>query len=347
MSVETGIEVAVAGESDRAAWTEFCARAPGAEAGHTWEFHDGLHEIFQATALRLYARRGEQWLGLVPLVFQESFVGRFLTSVPYLNYAGVLGAEPSARRALCEEARAAATRLGADRLELRGRDGSDLPIEVWSGKASYSLDLPGEASVLWGALGAKLRAQVKRPAKEGYEATVVGTEGLDRFYPLLARKWHELGSPVLPVSFFEMLGRVFGENLEYVLVQKARSVAAGGVLLRHRGRVEIPWASSSADHDRYGVNMLLYWSALERAVQRAATTFDFGRSSPQTGNARFKLQWGARETALCWNVHVRDGHGRAGERGDGRRKLVAAVWRRLPRFVASRLGPAFAARIPY
>ena len=343
----TEIEVAVAGESDRAAWTEFCERSPGAEAGHRWEFHDGLHEVFKTTALRLYARQGEQWLGLVPLLFQESFVGRFLTSVPYLNYAGVLGADPGARRALCEEARAAAARLNADRLEIRGRDGSDLPIEAWSGKAGYSLDLPAEASILWGALGPKLRAQIKRPTKEGYEAMVAGKDGLERFYPLLARKWHELGSPVLPVTFFEMLGRVFGDDLEYVLVQKAQSVAAGGVLLRHAGRIEIPWASSAAEHDRYGVNMMLYWSALERAVQRGATTFDFGRSSPGTGTARFKLQWGARETPLTWNVQVRDGRGRAGEQGDGRRKLVAALWRRLPRFVASRLGPAFAARIPY
>ncbi len=347
MTGEKDIRAVVATQSDHAAWSAFVGASPDSEAAHRWEFHDAIAHVFGAQVVRLAAHRDGEWLAVLPLVSQRSFVGKFLTSVPYLNHAGVLGATPAARGVLADEACVLAARLGTDRLELRGRDGSDLPIATWDGKAGYSLALPREAPRLWDALGAKVRSQVKRPAREGYGARIAASEGRAPFYSLFARRWHELGSPVLPEAFFSALESVFGSDLEYVLVEKGSEVVAAAVLLRHRARVEIPWASSSSEHDRYGVNMMLYWKALERAIESGATTFDFGRSTPGTGNARFKLQWGATESALRWNVWVRDARGRAGERGDGRRGLAAAAWRRLPRFLASRLGPALAARIPY
>jgi FemAB-related protein (PEP-CTERM system-associated) len=343
----SGIRVQVAGIPDREAWESFVAAAPGSEAAHRWELHEALRRVFGVELIRLVALRGTTWAAVLPLVFQRSLVGRFLTSVPYLNHAGVLGSDPEGRRALAEEATSLAARLRVDRLELRGRDGSDLPVEEWRGKAAYVLDLPSVSGALWESLGAKLRAQVKRPAREGYETTVGGSEGRTRFYPMLARKWHQLGSPVLPERFFAEIEAVFGPDLEYVTVERSGESAAAGVLLFHRGGVEIPWASSSPEHDRFGVNMQLYWRALERAVERKATAFDFGRSTPGSGNARFKLQWGAVEAPLRWNVLLRDARGRAGERGDSRRGLVASAWKRLPGFVVRRLGPVLAARIPY
>lgn len=343
----TELSVEPADPTDRDGWEAFVDATGSSEAAHRWEFHEVIRRVFGVEVIRLVARREAAWVGVLPLAFQASFVGRFLTSLPYLNHAGIAGADPAARRALAERALSLATTLRADRLELRGRDGSDLPIERWEGKAGYALPLPADAAALWDRLGAKLRSQVKRPSKEGYTATVTGEGGRARFYPLLARKWHELGSPVLPERFFAEMEGAFGGDLEYVLVERGGEVAAAGVVLRHGERLEIPWASSSPEHDRFGVNMQLYWRALEHAVERGAGTFDFGRSTPGSGNARFKQQWGAVEAPLHWSVRVRDARGQAAERGDSRRGLVAAAWRRLPRFVAARLGPLLAARIPY
>jgi FemAB-related protein (PEP-CTERM system-associated) len=342
-----GVEVFEAEARDEPSWKAFTDSAPDVEAGHRWSFHQMLDEVFGQKVVRLAARRGTTWVAVLPLVHQRSFVGRFLTSVPYLNYAGVLGRDPEARSLLARAAADAADRLGVDRLEIRGRDGSDLPIATWNGKASYLLELPSEPEALWGRLPAKVRSQVKRPKKDGFEGRVSERAGRTLFYPLLARRWHELGSPVLPESFFEALEDRFAGDLEYVVVERGTQVAAAGALLAVGNRVEIPWAASAGEHDRVGVNMLLYWTALERAAARGARVFDFGRSTPGSGNARFKLQWGAEERTLGWNVRAKNGRGRAAESGDARRGLVAASWRRLPAFVAGRLGPFLAARIPY
>jgi FemAB-related protein (PEP-CTERM system-associated) len=309
---------------------------------------DLMSRVFHVEVVRLVARRGETCIGLLPLVLQSSLLGRFVTSVPYLNHAGVLGDEPAARESLAREALELARRAGADRLELRGRRGEDLPIALWPGKATYALGLPdGLAASAWDTLGAKVRAQVRRPGKAGYAARSGGFRERAGFYRLLARRWHELGSPVLPESFFAGLEAALGDGMEYVTVSAPDGgVAASGVVVFEGERAEIPWAASAAEHNPHGVNMLLYWSAIERAAARGARRFDFGRSTPGSGNARFKLQWGAREEPLGWNVRAGSRRGRAGERGAGGRGLAAALWRRLPAPFARQLGPCLAARIP-
>jgi CelD/BcsL family acetyltransferase involved in cellulose biosynthesis len=151
---------------------------------------------------------------------------------------------------------------------------------------------------------------------------------------------------VLPRVFFERLESSLGPRLEYAVVERSSTAVAVGALVRSGATVEIPWAASAADHNRYGVNMLLYWTALERAAETGAEWFDFGRSTPGSGNAHFKLQWGALEEPLEWSVRAATKRGRGGEPGASRRGLAAASWRRLPAFVTRRVGPWLAARIP-
>ena len=97
--------------ADRAGWEAFTARADGTEIGHLWELHDLLARVFHLTVVRLAAVRGSEWVGVLPLVLQKSFLGRFLTSVPYLNYGGVLAQDPGARQALARQAVELAGRL--------------------------------------------------------------------------------------------------------------------------------------------------------------------------------------------------------------------------------------------
>jgi FemAB-related protein (PEP-CTERM system-associated) len=333
---------------DRERWEAFLGQAAQGtvELGQRWAFHDLLHDVLGLKVIRLAACRGSRWVAVLPLALQHSFLGTFLTSLPYLDYGGIHGSDPEARQALALEALSLARSRRADRLELRGRDGQDLPIATWQGKASYVRALPDASGLLWEELGAKVRAQVKRPMKEGYRARIVEQDGHRRFWPLLARRWHELGSPILPERFFSRLGQLFAGGVDYVFVERDGELAAAGVLVRDGERAEICWAASATEHNRYGVNMLVYWAALERAIERRARSVGFGRSTPGSGHARFKLQWGAREELLHWNVHVATRRGSAAERETEQRQLAAAVWRRIPAFLAQRLGPALAARIP-
>jgi FemAB-related protein (PEP-CTERM system-associated) len=347
VSGDREVAVVEAGASDRERWEAFVAAAPDAELGHLWSLHDVLAARFGAGITRLVARAGSEWLAVLPLALQRSVLGRFMTSMPYVNHGGVLGRDPAARALLATAAGERARRLGVDRLELRGKAGDDLPLPAWHGKHGYVLELPPAADLLWGSLTAKLRSQVRRAGKAGWSSRIAGGAAQAAFYDLFARRWHELGSPVLPRRFFDDLERALDSALDYVLVERDGEAAAAGVLVETSGTVEIPWAASALEHNRDGVNMLLYWTALERAVARGARRFDFGRSSPDAGNARFKLQWGAREIPLGWNVWIGSARGRAAERGAGGRGFVATLWRRMPGPLVRQVGPLLAARIPY
>ena len=81
---------------------------------------------------------------------------------------------------------------------------------------------------------------------------------------------------------------------------------AARCLVTHRDTLEIPWASSLRRVNGIGVNMLLYWSVLEFACSRAATVFDFGRSTLDSGTYRFKQQWGAEPQQLHWHYWLNE-----------------------------------------
>src|SRR5947209_3307809 len=62
----------------------------------------------------------EQVRGVLPLVFVSGrLFGRFLVSMPFVNYGGVLTDTSEAQRALLETAVSRATDLGATHIELR------------------------------------------------------------------------------------------------------------------------------------------------------------------------------------------------------------------------------------
>ena len=60
------------------------------------------------------------------------------------------------------------------------------------------------------------------------------------------------------------------------------------------------WASSLNAYKRIAPNMLLYYRFMERAIDAGIATFNFGRTSPNSGTHKFKLQWGARDEQLWW-----------------------------------------------
>ena len=268
----TGSEVRVerAGDGDGPEWRRFLAGSGAAEVGHRWEVLAVLREVFRLEVVRLVASREGRWLAVLPLALQRSFLGTFVTSVPYFNYAGILGEDGEARAALAREALAVAEGALADRIEIRGREGSGPPLDAWTGKASYRLPLDGGVEGVRKALGAKVRAQVKRPLREGFSSRIAGPGECGRFYALLARKWHELGSPILPRTFFEKLEERLGSDVAYVLVERNGRASAAGLLLRNGTAVEIPWAASAREHDRFGVNMMLYGAAIEHAAATGA-----------------------------------------------------------------------------
>jgi FemAB-related protein (PEP-CTERM system-associated) len=341
--------VSAAGPGDRLAWDAFVAAHPEASAYHDYRWRGILDQAFGVPSWYLLARNGSGEVGgVLPLVRLRSLLfGDFLVSMPYLNYGGVLAADPAADAALVGEAVTLARQLGVGHVELRETAPRGAGWPARTDKVAMVLDLAGDAEAQFAALGAKLRSQVRRPEREGARVAAGHRELLPDFYRVFARNMRDLGTPVYWPGFFRAILAGLGDAAELVVVYVGAEPAAAGFLVHYRDRTEIPWASSLREWNRIGVNMQLYWSVLKSAIGRGSRQFDFGRSTVDAGTYRFKAQWGAKPRPLYWHYWLPDGRPLPGlNPANPKYALAIRAWQRLPLWLANVVGPPIVRRLP-
>ncbi len=330
-------------------WDRFLGRFPDAPSYLRRGWLDLLAGCFRLPAVPLAVVRGEELCGLLPLLQQSNPVhGVLLTSLPFVNYGGIVAADEAARAELVAAAAEEVRRRRAAYAELRQPPGGAVDLPAATHKVRPVLDLPADPAPLWDGFGSKLRSQVRRPTKEGLEAQVGGAERLDDFYRVLAVRWRQLGSPVYRRSFFARILADFPGEHAIITVRKEETVVGAGWLHLYGGSCEIPWAATLVEWNRFSPNMLLYWRAIETAIERGCARFDFGRSTEGAPTHAFKMQWGPRCEPLPWyyalgTVAAVPGPAGAGGAADAFR----LAWSKLPLSWTIRLGHAFARRLPF
>lgn len=332
-----------------ALWDRYVLDRPAATGYHLTAWRQIIEGAFGHRTVYLMARDGEGAVrGVLPLVFLASrLFGRFLVSMPFLNYGGVQADEQGPRDQLLEAAAEEARRFGASHVELR--QAQVLPID-WpfkDHKVSMRLSLPSDFQELWKSFPSKLRSQIRRPQKEGMVAKVGGVDLLDEFYTVFSRNMRDLGTPVYGSSFFRSILDTFPKESAICSVSLNGTVAAAGFVYRFRDMMEIPWASSDRRMDRLSPNMMLYSAVLEHACRQGCKVFDFGRSSVDSGTYRFKEQWGAKPMPLYWYYWMKH----AGplpelNPANPRYRLAISMWQKLPLAVTNLVGPHLVKYLP-
>src|SRR4029453_342801 len=114
--------VTVAGDHDRGDWEAFIAGRPDAAGYHAWAWRDVFERTFGHACFYLIAREtGRSGItGVLPLVEIRSWIfGRTMTSLPFVNYGGVVAESEPVARALLAFARELAGRRGSRPGEMR------------------------------------------------------------------------------------------------------------------------------------------------------------------------------------------------------------------------------------
>lgn len=156
----------------------------------------------------------------------------------------------------------------------------------------------------------------------------------------------ELGTPVMPRSWFDRIAREFPRLVQFGVVYRGAEPVAAGCGFLWRGEYEMTWAGSLRSCNHLAPNMLLYWSFMEATIAARADVFNFGRCTPDSGTHRFKRQWGGRDYPLPWGQWSSRHLEATPSPERPAYRLAAAVWRRLPLRVTRSLGPALARVIP-
>ena len=185
-------------DKDAAAWDSFVASHPRSSVYHLSTWRRIIDEVFHHESHYLGAwTEDAELVGVLQLVrLRSRLFGDYAVSMPYFNYGGALGRTTAIEALLMREATEIAGHLGMSHIEFRDTHAREGWTQVRTDKVIMVLRLPDTVDALWQGLGSKLRAQIKRPMKEGACTVFGGSELLDEFYAVFTRNMRDLGTPV-------------------------------------------------------------------------------------------------------------------------------------------------------
>ena len=330
-------------------WDAYVERHESATAYHRASAVEIGARAFKLRTSYLTAYDGEALVGVLPLVEQSSrLFGRFLVSLPFVTYGGILADDARVAAALAERAAQEAQRRKADHVELRHTAAlPDIGFAERLDKVSMILSLPGTEAALSKRLGAKLRSQIRRGERENLELIWGGAELIPDFHRVFAPAMHALGTPVYPRHFFNVVYGALREVADILVIKMAGRPQAVAFLVQHGQTIEVPWAVASLDAKQHSVNMRMYWELLVHSIRKGAQAFDFGRSTVDSGTYRFKAQWGAEPQQLHWHYWLPAGAPVPKlNQSNPKYALAAQMWRRLPLRIANTIGPIIIRKLP-
>ncbi|MGX5172726.1 FemAB family XrtA/PEP-CTERM system-associated protein [Aliikangiella sp. IMCC44653] len=336
------------GEQDTTVWSEFVT-SHEVSFYHDVRWKKLIEEVFGHQTYYLYAKNAEQQVvGILPLVRMKTLLfGNYLVSLPFFNYAGIIATSVEAQNFLIAEAEKLKQELGCSHVELRATDKQNCDLPVREDKVTMLLQLPKTADELWSDIGAKRRAQVKRPIREGVSFKVGGAELIDDFYSVFSINMRDLGTPVYAKKLFESIFKYFPKEAKIAIVELNGEAVATGFLLDNNGKVEIPWASTLRKVNRIGVNMFLYWNILKDSIESGAEQFDFGRSSKDSGTLKFKKQWGAQQVPLYWYYMLPENEPvPVMNHSNPKYQIAINLWQKLPLKITQLVGPHIVRGLP-
>jgi len=213
----------VSDQIDAAEWDHYVESHPDATIDHLWRWRDVFSRVFGHRSTYLVARRNGTVAGILPLVhFRSRLFGRFLVSVPFLNYGGVLASDVAVAETLIAEACDVAHRFGASHVELRHTSPQFVGLPCRAHKLKLTRPLLSTPEALWSAVDRKVRNQVRKAQKDGLTAQTGHSDLIADFYTVFSRNMRDLGTPVYPKSLFVETARLFSHDLHVYVVRLGR-----------------------------------------------------------------------------------------------------------------------------
>ncbi len=299
-------------------------------------------------AHRLVAVRDGRIEGVLPLTAMRSMLfGKALVSAGFAVGGGVLAISDEARAMLLLEGWRLAESLGCPSFELRGGalpaagDGWQVKEDAYAG---FSRALAADDEAELKAIPRKQRAEVRKALGVDMAVTV-GRGAAERavHYAVYAESVRNLGTPVFPERLFAAVLDRFGEDADILTISHEGKPVASVLSLYHGGAVMPYWGGGTWAARGLRANELLYFALMRHARERGCSSFDFGRSKVGTGAYAYKKNWGFEPHPLSYATRTADGAApREVNPLSPRYRMQIAVWKKLPLWLATRLGPPLA-----
>jgi FemAB-related protein (PEP-CTERM system-associated) len=334
-------------------WDQYVAHKDNASIYHFWEFKRIVQSSFGHKAVYLAAFDSEEKIsGVLPAIEMNSrLFGHFIVSLPFFTYGAALADNEHIEHKLYTALIDYAKQENVQHVELRAMHAQEkLKASAPSkeNKVSMVRSLPETSEQLWGDIGTKVRAQIKKAQRYALETKFGKAELINDFYTVFSTNMRDLGTPVYSKRFFsELMKSRLHKQFDIGVVYFKGEPVACSFLMTHNGMMEIPWASTLQSANGMNVNMFMYWDVLKKAIQRECSFFDFGRSSKDAGTYRFKKQWGAQPQQLYWYYWLPEGEVMPElNPNNPKYKLLINVWQKLPVWLSQLIGPFVVKYLP-
>jgi FemAB-related protein (PEP-CTERM system-associated) len=343
LPIATCVTVRPASTSETERWDAFVVACDEATFFHRFAWRQIYESVFRHRTHYLLAERGDEVVGVLPLVELRSLLfGHSLCSLPFALYGGVAATDPAAVVALHEAAVTLGRELGVHHLELRNRVQREPEWPRQDLYVTFRRDIAPEVEANLLAIPRKQRAMVRKAIARQLR-TEIDTR-TDRFFDLYADNQHRHGTPPQSRRYFEALLEVFGSDCEISIVHSAQGKPVSGVLSFYFRNEVLPYyAGDLPDARELAANDFKYWDLMRRACERKLKVFDYGRSKRGTGSFDFKRNWGFEAQPLHYEHHLYKGDAIPQNNPNNPKYQAAiALWRRLPRAAVNTLGPVLA-----
>ena len=329
------------GEDHVRGWDEFVWQQSKATFFHLTGWKRVIEQTFGFRPRYLLAERGSRITGILPLFEISNWIqGKCLVSTPMAVYGGICAEDRESHTALLDAAKRMAQSEGVQHLELRQQQ-SELFPEFHPNKlyTAFCGELDPNPDEMLRRLPRDTRYMIRK-AQKNEMSVERGVQGTPAFYRLFLQSMHRLGTPALPLRFFENLIGEFKTLADVLVLSSKLGPVAAVFSFRFRDTILPYYAGASPEAPRLAANNLLYWELMARSAAEGLRKFDFGRSKQGTGAYAFKTQWNMVAQPLDYQMYL------------VKRKSVpnftplnpkferaANVWSKLPPALAARLGP--------
>jgi FemAB-related protein (PEP-CTERM system-associated) len=325
---------------DCALWDAFVREQPQATVFHLSAWGRAIEKTFGHKAYYFAAVRGQDMLGILPLLHVKSrLFGNSLISNAFAVYGGPVAVSEDAHAVLDGAAWGLAQKLGIKVLEYRNQERLR---PDWVSKsetyATFKRALTTSSDDNLKAIPRKQRAEVRKSLDKNLDVLV--DRNADRHFAVYAESVRNLGTPVFPKSLFHNLLETYGNEANVLSVMHEGKPISSVLSLYFRNEV-LPYYGGGVEQARdLRGNDHMYWMLIEHARARGCASFDFGRSKLGTGAFAFKKNWGFEPTPLHYEYKLAEG----GNIPDinplnPKYKAMVAVWQRLPLPLANIMGP--------
>lgn len=323
----------------RKAWNQAVADLPEATFFHLVEWQEVIAGSYGFTPYYLYAEDCTGICGILPLYHVRiPLLGSSLMSSPLGVYGGAIATSTDIQTQLEDVAVEQAKELSVGHLELRN---VKRQREGWAVNEAYSsfqreLYADEEANLL--AIPRKQRAEVRKGIKAELSTRV--HRDVDGFFQLYARSVRDLGSPIYPKRYFQLLLDIFSKNCGIHTVYKADQPLTTVMNFYFKDTVLPYYGGGVADARNYSAFPFMYWELMRMSAQQGYRNFDFGRSLKGSGAFSFKKNFGFKAHPLNYQYQLISAkHISGADPDNSAHKMLSRLWRHLPLSVANRLGP--------